>query len=43
MLKAAELDDHEMVPEDCVADTKLKPIGSGHGGISLMVTSSMYT
>ena len=43
MLNAAELEDQEMVAEACVVATKDKPIGSGHGGISVTDTSSIQT
>ena len=43
MLNAAELEDQEMVAEACVVAAKDKPIGSGHGGISVTDTSSIQT
>jgi hypothetical protein len=42
MLNAAELEDHEIVPVVWVVPANERPIGSGHGGISFTVISSMY-
>jgi hypothetical protein len=41
MLKAAELEDHEIVPVVWVVPANERPIGSGHGGISVTDTSSI--
>jgi hypothetical protein len=41
MLKAAELEDQEIVAVDFVVELSARPIGSGHGGISVTETSSI--
>jgi hypothetical protein len=39
---AAEEEDHAMVASVFVVEVRDNEIGSGHGGISVILTSSMY-
>ena len=43
MSNAAEEEDQLIVADVLVAEANERPIGSGHGGISLISTSSIHT